>query len=141
MKVLDKIPTMHVRETMKLWTNAVAILADKNRSRMHNDARSVIDAVNQEWDRRGQFPAANSEYFSWPTTEAPMGAGFVDAEYWLREGVLRHMGYKVGRTKGLERSVREKILCEIFRGAIPPVFPRHYVNEWGSASTPARLRK
>ena len=141
MRVIEKLSTMKINDMMKLWRNAVGILADKKRRKMHRDARKVLDAIGIEWERRGEAQVESDEYFNWPSTEAAGGNGQLGTQDWLREGMLNFMGYKVGTTSGLTTTVREKILTEIFAGSLPPAFPRSYLAEWGRASTSQRLRK
>ena len=141
MRVIENLPKMKIRDMMQLWKNGVEILANEKRKKMHSDARAVLDAISDEWIRRGKEPFDHDEFFDWPNTDAPGGSGSINARGWIEEGVLRYMGYRVGTTDGLSRSVRECILIEVFCGAVPPVFPHNYLYEWGDPRTSQRLKK
>jgi hypothetical protein len=55
--------------------------------------------------------------------------------------MLSYLEYRVGRTHGLSTSVRQELLSRVFSGALPPVFDRAYMDEWGPPSSAQRLRK
>ena len=137
--VIDRIPEMPMQKTVSLWENAITILAKPGPKRLQ--ARQTIEAINAEWDRRRKEGVDGGEFFKWPTTEAKTGDGSISREAWLEEGMLLYMGYKVGHTDGKDRCVRKSILHEIFEGALPPVFPPRYLNEWGEARSARRLKK
>jgi len=141
MQIVAKLPTMKVREIMQLWKNAVTILSDEKRVSMHANARAVISAIGNEWNRRRRTPIDPDEFFRWPTTEVGRSSGNITTDGWLVEGVLQFMGYKVGKTEGLPTRLRQRILNEIFTGVIPPVFPHRYLDEWGDPGSAHRLRK
>ena len=139
--VIDQIPKMKIRETVSLWHNAIRILNDPQKATQHTLARSVLDSIGIEWERRGNGLINPDDYFDWPGTEANSGIGGLDSEDWIKEGVLKFLGYKVGDTDGEPQGVRERILTEIFCGPIPPVFPFDYLEEWGEPSSVTRLKK
>lgn len=139
-KVLESIPGMRIQETVKLWRNALRILADSSKRGQHGLARRVVEAIGAEWQRRRKNPLSPDEMFAWPTTVAGRGRGDLDAEDWIKEGVLKYLGYKVG-SDGEVQGMRERILAEVFGGPIPPVFPKQYLDEWGNPASVLRLRK
>jgi hypothetical protein len=79
--------------------------------------------------------------FKWPTTEAKKGTGACPVEFAVETGVLKVLGYSVGKS-GIRSSVaRRKILSAAYVGSLPPVNNRSYMHEWGNANTPKRLKK
>lgn len=141
-EILGKIPGMKMRETITLWRNALGALDNPKKASQHQLAQQVIKAVGVEWKRRHRSkPIDPKEMFSWPSTEAGYGSGDLDTQDWLREGILKFMGYRVGNVDGEPQGIRERILTQIFSGPLPPVFPDAYIDEWGAPSTPTRLQK
>lgn len=140
-KVFERIPHMKMRETVELWRNALRILSDRNKRKQHQAAARVIKEIGREWERRRRAPVDPSEMFRWPGTEADRGSGDLDTSEWIKEGALQYLGYKVGNTDGEIAGVRERILSEMFKGPIPPVFPKVYLDQWSAPSSPARLQK
>jgi hypothetical protein len=100
----------------------------------------VIDAIYIGWHQRNALILQDGDYFKWPDIDAVGGDGTLAAN-WLKEGLLSYMGYHVGNTLGVVASKRRKILTEVFCGAVPPLFPRHYLEQWGKPSSPHRLMK
>ena len=141
MRVIQNLPTMKLKDMRNLWINAITLLANDRKSKMHADARRVVVAIRKEWERRQRLPSDPTEFFEWPSTEASGGDGSIDARGWPPEGVLKYFGYKVGDYEGLSKHLRQRILDEIFGGPIPPVFRFEYLNEWGAPGTAQRLRK
>lgn len=137
--VIDRIPEMPMQDMVSLWENVVTILAKPGPRKLQ--ARQVIEAINAEWDRRREEGVGNDEFFKWPSIEAETGDGSISTRAWLNEGMLQYMGYKVGHTDGKELNVRRTILHGIFEGALPPVFPDWYLNEWGETGSARRLQK
>jgi hypothetical protein len=138
--ILDKIPEMKVAETVSLWRNALGTLENQARASQHFLAQKVIEAVGAEWERRRRNPVNPEDMFPWPSTEATGGSGNLDGADWLKEGVLKFMGYRVGIT-GEPRAIRKRILSEIFSGPLPPAFPESYLNEWADRCSAPRLKK
>jgi hypothetical protein len=56
-------------------------------------------------------------------------------------GVLSFMGYGVGHASQLTQTRRRRILDYVYRGALPQVNDRLYMQEWGKPGTSKRLRK
>ena len=86
----------------------------------------------------------NSDYFSfrWPKTDAPIGDGQLSSPDWLEIGLLKHLGYTVGTSKGKPRLQRQTILKRVFElNEIPNFAPSEFVAEWGSSSSARRLKK
>jgi hypothetical protein len=138
--ILEKIPTMKIRDTVILWRNALGVLNEPARAAQHPLAQSVIDAVQAEWRRRRRYRNPADEIFAWPSTEANPGGGNLKTDGWEKEGVLKFMGYQVGND-GEPQSIRERILSQVFSGPLPPVFPESYLDEWGEPETAIRLQK
>jgi hypothetical protein len=64
----------------------------------------------------------------------------LDTEEWPDEGVLQHMGYKVGK-EAEEAGVRRKVLRRIIEEPLPNVNHREYMQQWGQPGSELRLRK
>jgi hypothetical protein len=139
--IVSAIPYMSALDTVGLWRNALRTLEDATKAVRHAGARVVLCAVQDEWERREARLGLNEDGFPWPSTRADGGSGNLVAENWMREGLLKFMGYSVGETNGREDSVRERMLTAIFDGPIPPAFPRDYMEKWSRPGTPARLRQ
>ena len=77
--------------------------------------------------------------FTWPTTEAAPGSSNLQV-HWLKVGLLKHMGYSVGRS-GLPGGDRQRILKAAFTDALPKVIPPEDLAEWGAPRSAERLRK
>lgn len=56
------------------------------------------------------------------------------------KGLLRHLGYKVGK-KGLSEDKRHKILDFVFFHALPMIEDKEYLRQWGRPKTEKRLHK
>lgn len=138
--ILEKIPSMKMGETVSLWQNAIRILANPKKSGTQKLANQVIEAIGAEWDRRRSKGTFAGDNFSWPSTEADFGSGGLNTEGWVKEGVLKYMGYKVGND-GESQPIREHILSQVFLGALPPVSSLAYMDEWSRPQSAARLQK
>lgn len=77
--------------------------------------------------------------FDWPKTFVASGNGDFVAEM-PPVGLLSYKGYKVGKS-GLLDAQRQEILREVFNSRLPPVFPKSYLQEWGSPFSKERLQK
>jgi hypothetical protein len=141
MKILENLPNMKFSNIMKLWLNAIRIIADERQKKTHSNARKVLDAIGAEWTKREKWPAEPGEFFHWPTTETTIGDGQLETDHWLKEGMLNYMGYKVGVSGERKLLIRQNILTEVFSGSLPPVFPREYNLQWGNPNTSQRLQK
>jgi hypothetical protein len=139
--ILHRISEMSAIETVELWRNALRTLDDAAMSPRHAGARIVLRAVQDEWERREAHLRPNEDGFAWPSTRADGGSGTLATENWLREGLLKFMGYSVGDANGKDDSVRQRMLAAIFDGPIPPAFPRDYMAKWSRPGTPARLKQ
>jgi hypothetical protein len=137
--IFDQISKMKLQDTVNLWRNAINILDNPKQALNHDFALDVIEAVGEESERRRRGPANPDDYSSWPSTDASPGFGAIDTDHWLKEGVLKFMGYKVGNVDGEPQSIRHRILSQIFSAPLPPAFPYSYLDECPSSAQ--RLRK
>ena len=141
LRVIPKLPDMGPEGIIAVWRNSLAILVDPEKAHLQQAARRILDAISAEWERRRLNPINADDYFKWPSTEADGGDGGLMAQQWPATGLLKFMGYVVGRTDGEPREVREAILAEIFSGQLPLIVSAAYMNEWGSPKSAQRLRK
>ena len=83
----------------------------------------------------------SEESFAWPSTEAFDGDGSVETEEWPQIGLLKYMGYAVGKN-GESQSIRRQILTSVFElTSIPKIDSPEYVRSWGTQRSASRLRK
>ncbi|NKL05608.1 hypothetical protein GFL39_11700 [Rhizobium leguminosarum bv. viciae] len=126
-------------ELLAMWKNAIKMLANPLSRASHSAAEKTIRDVTLEWERRtvemdeGRFP--------WPSTEAKGGNGLLSLSNAIPEGMLAFLEYRVGRVQGEPEAVRRGILARVFESALPPVFPKSYMADWGAKGSPARLQK
>jgi hypothetical protein len=139
--IIARLPSMHFDELMRIWQNAIRSLANSEKVAWHSAASAMCDAIGKEWGRRAKSPLDAAGLFSWPSTEAHGGDGRLDLGNVIEQGLLSYMEYRVGRTNGLNPSVRKTLLAEIFARPLPPVFPADYLLQWGSQKTAQRLQK
>ena len=78
----------------------------------------------------------------WPA-EAEHGAlqALNSESFFHATGMLKFMGYGVGRKAALSADRRRAILAYVFMGRLPPVNDSHYMQEWGRPKSNRRLRK
>jgi len=122
------------------WCHAVHRLAMTEDPTHRESLRQILDAIGSEWERRN-LSAAPGDYFKWPSTEADEGSGSLSAKGWPPSGLLKFMGYVVGRTAGEPPRIRQAILTEIFTAPLPPVDSHSYMSQWGHPCMPERLHK
>lgn len=80
--------------------------------------------------------------FKWPSTDAPASKyGYIDNNYWYKEGLLSFVGYHVGTTKGVRESIRRRLLDCVMHNDLPNVESPSYMKEWAKPRSTARLRK
>lgn len=88
----------------------------------------VLEELSREWP-------------NWPSTlvrqddESPHLEG-----EWPQIGVLRAMGYVVGRN-GLAETSRREVLSRTYLGPLPQVNSPYYMADWGDPGTPTRLHR
>ena len=112
----------HIKKTAKL-RNELSEAIKRLEIRQMNESSDICD-----------------ENFVWPTTDAPMGDKGLFNVDWPEEGLLKHMGYRVGK-RGKPLNQRRNLLCDIFEGSIPKFESSGYMDKWGSRNTSTRLRK
>jgi len=134
-KVIAGIPSMSLRDTVNLWRNAIQIVEDAERNKLHRPAQQTLKAIEKEWIKRRKQSVSSNEWFQWPSVEATGGSGQLRTDDWTQEGVLQYMGYRVGNTDGEPTGIRHQILSRAFQGPIPPAFPPDYLSEWGGLPT------
>lgn len=84
--------------------------------------------------------ALQRQSFRWPSTAAPDGFGQLDEARWPEIGLLRHLGYKVGKAGKQDRE-RRRILDRTYQKSVPQVESREHMQEWGRPATGDRLKK
>jgi hypothetical protein len=131
---------MSLAATVGLWRNALEALKNPQKKHLRKGAHQLLAALDAEWKRRGAGPERPEDWFKWPGTEAHAGDGSLTGA-WLEEGVLKFLGYQVGKTSDLSTPFREAILARVFSGEVPLAFPRSYLAEWGAPVSAPRLKK
>ena len=87
----------------------------------------ALDRINTDW--------------RWPTTVVPEKSSGDLKDNWHEEGLLKHMGYRVG-SKGRPRVERREILRNVFfHRDLPFVNSGEYMAEWGPPESTERLMK
>lgn len=84
--------------------------------------------------------AMQRESFRWPSTAAPVGSGYLNDASWPEIGLLRHLGYHVGKA-GKSRMERRRILDLTYRNTVPRVESAKHMQEWGKPQSGVRLKK
>jgi len=138
-RLVKALPRQDPYKLLSMWKNAVRITDDKSRRHLHQDAAIVAEAISREWDRRAKT-LADDAYFQWPTTDARGGRGKEQYRDLRHEGMLKYLEYRVGK-EGEHSSYRHVLLSRIFENALPPVFDRLYMAEWGPNASSIRLHK
>jgi len=78
--------------------------------------------------------------FDWPKTYVNRGGGIFTVKL-PAVGLLKYMGYKVGRS-GMDEAERREILHHVLHAAVlPPVTSPSYMREWGGPRSGERLLK
>lgn len=135
-KVILSLPSMEMEKLAAVWKNATRMLAANSNSK---SAAAVLEGISEEWARRAALPI--DEWFMWPGTDAKAGDGDLRLAGAMSEGMLSYLDYHVGRTQGEPSPVRHSILDRVFDSALPPVFPKPYMDGWGEKKSAHRLRK
>jgi hypothetical protein len=85
--------------------------------------------------------AAQSQYYSWPSTEVTAGDGTLDSGYFqYQQGLLGYVGYQVG-AKGVSFYRRRALLDDVFQNSLPRLNSAEYMKAWGMPKSPKRLHK
>ncbi|HEV2561176.1 MAG TPA: hypothetical protein VGT78_03455 [Rhizomicrobium sp.] len=113
--IMARLPKMSRQELVTVWCHAVEMQSkDAVLTKAIERLLDAVDAAFADPNRRGDP---------------------------LEEGPLALLGYHVGDRANLAARQRQARLSAIYRRAIPPVFPPHYLADWGSPGTPARLER
>lgn len=79
--------------------------------------------------------------FDWPSTYVGPSNLQLSETGWAKEGLLKHMGYRVGRAAPSE-SQRRAILLQLYQQKqLPSVGSRAYIESWGEPNSATRLKK
>ena len=129
-----------MQELQRQWLNCIRLLESADRDKQ-SAARKLRNAILDEWERRCKMALSNPDYFDWPNTEAGPADRSQRFDSWNQEGVLKYMGYEVGKTRGLAERLRREILDAVFNAVLPPVNSPNYVEKWGLPGTAPRLER
>ena len=80
----------------------------------------------------------------WPGTEALPSSAGQHRFHGPEVSPLKRLGYTTGKTKGLPRGERRRLLRKAFelkRSALPGRYGEWYLQEWGGAESSTRLKK
>jgi hypothetical protein len=131
---------MGFADTLNLWIHYCEILSNPSLANRHRNAKSALWAIEDYWVQRRQLHDCD-EFFIWPTTNAPLGGGEFHVDWPSAYGVLRLMGYQVGRVNGKRELVRRGVLHRVYKIRLPPVLPGADLDSWGAPDTGPRLQK
>ncbi len=120
MKILENIPLMDDNKLSKLLSNALEM---KRKQKMEENAERVIEAVQEEWQKRLKLYQKGGYKADTPD-----------------QGVLKTVGYKVGN-EGVSKEIRENLLDYILTSQLPPIGSPAYIAEWGKDGSAQRYRK
>ena len=81
--------------------------------------------------------------FDWPSTVVFGGGNSeIDDSDWPQMGLMKALGYRVGKTGIQDAKKRHELLTEIFmKEDLPAVMSKDYLAEWGSPGSCQRLKK
>ena len=136
--IIPKLPTLPAGDIVEVWKNAINTLANPGKRDLHETARKLIEVIGKEWDKMACKP---DDYFVWPSTVAEEGENKLGRQDWPEIGLLKFLGYMVGRTQGVYEAARKLRLSQIFCGSLPPINSPAYMMQWGSPGSAARLSK
>ena len=116
----NRIKTWDYPQLSKSYLSLTKKLSDPKNKNSIELLLERISLIRNEWESRkeGEGP----EY------------------YFISEGLLSVMGYKVG-INGLKPETRQKILADVIEGPIPLVGDKGYMSEWGEDGSEDRIRK
>jgi len=134
----DDIIAMINKEGYKVYTQQMALIAIL----FGLDCYKDFIICEQLRENHPAFDYIDNLIFDWPETEIIDGDGVsnFDPATWPTEGLLKHMGYKVG-ISGITFNKRKDILSRIFQYDIPNVISTEYMEKWGAPKTSKRLQK
>lgn len=138
--LIEALPQRTMQQLQGQWLNCLRLLEDPNKGKQQA-ARKFRDAILAEWERRCKLALSDPDYFDWPSTQAGPGDRSQRFDTWNQEGLLKYMGYEVGKTKGLADHSRREILDAVFSAVLPPVNSPDYVKKWGLPGTAPRLER
>lgn len=136
-RLVQDLPRRSMSELQRQWSNVIGKIA----SAQGKGLLKFRDAIMEEWGRRFQLALDDPDHFEWPSTDARLGDGTLNAGQWYSEGMLSYLGYRVGSTNGASDAARRQILDAVFAGNLPPLNGPDYVRHWGAPSTAPRLKK
>lgn len=136
----EALPQRTMQELQGQWLNCLRLLGDASKGK-RQAARKFRAAILFEWERRCKLALSDPDYFDWPSIQADLGDRSQRFDTWNQEGVLKYMGYEVGRTKGLADHSRREILDAVFSSVLPPVNSPDYVKKWGLPGSAPRLER
>jgi hypothetical protein len=138
--LIEALPQRTMQQLQGQWLNCLRLLEDPSDGK-RQAARKFRDAILAEWERRCKLALSNPDYFDWPSTQVGPADRSQRFETWNQEGVLKYMGYEVGKTKGLADHSRREILDAVFGAVLPPVNGPDYIKKWGLPVTASRLER
>ena len=139
------IDAANFRDLVERWKDCQMRLSSAQAHELPPDRCEVysdtLASIEGEWKRRSALLYSKDAYFDWPTTAASPGAGQLGNYHWVAEGMLSYLGYRVSQAAELGERQRQALLRRIFKMRLPPLESPAYLREWGSPSSPDRLKK
>ncbi len=140
-KIIATFATAAAQKLSATYANAQRMLEEPDDGHSHAKAQSVLEALDVEFRKRVSAGHDRDEWFRWPETVVSHGNGTMEKVKMHPDGMLAHLGYHVGRTKGEPSTYRQFTLRRIFERALPAAFDKAHMDEWGPEGSSHRLRK
>jgi len=141
------------REYIDKWADEIFYIAQENWNNLdllknlqaelnYRSSSAGVRVRNEVNKRIAELKAQEQFSFKWPSTYAPGGNGQLSGDqFWYKDGLLSYVGYRVGKTHGLEEVKRQQILDYILFNELPRVVSLEYMQEWGTPRSAKRLKK
>ena len=137
-KILSELAERKDLDRILPFYTEVAERIESLKEKQHEE-NQIEEQKRQEDAKRQREQEKKDGWFSWPSTNAPMGEGGMNA-HWYADGLFSYVGYHVGNN-GEVQETREKILDCIFHNELPNVASDEYMQEFNDPKTPKRLKK
>jgi hypothetical protein len=139
--LLEDLITERTGQTLKIYSQEMFLAYILTGEDPFDSSRKLLDKF--AWDHPA-LEYLSERGFDWPSAFATRGEGDIefDETPWPKVGLLKHMGYKVGKYGLKKEKQRQEILRKVYISSnLPLVKSRSYMAEWGKARSCQRLQK